>query len=94
VALEEHDEAVEIRAVGEVVDQQIEAHPRRHAEDGRQPETERRRMPVEQHALHFDLVAPAQRDRPDGVSSVHKLAGLADAVAGVGRRQQDSAARG
>ena len=88
VAFEEHNKTIGVSAIGEVVHEQVEPHPRRHAEHRRQPQADRRRMPLEQRALDLNLVAPVQRYRPYRCVLGAVLAGLAHPVAAVGHRQQ------
>src|SRR5688500_9980622 len=57
VALEQHDETIGVRAVGEVVHEKIQAHARRHAKYRGKSEADRRWMPLEQSLLDLDLVA-------------------------------------
>ena len=89
VGLEQHDGAIGHRAIDEIVDQQVDAHARRHAEHGRQPEADR--VPAIEHdLLGLHLVAAVERDRAQRRLLGAELALLADAVAAVGGRHDDA----
>jgi len=67
---------------------QVEAHARRHAEHGGEPE--RHAAEAAHEILGRALVAAVERDRPQRRLLGAELAGLADAVAAVGVRQDDA----
>ena len=62
VRLEQHHEAVIHRPVDEIVHQEIDAHARRHAEHGGEPQADRI-LPIEDDLFRRDLVAAVERDR-------------------------------
>jgi hypothetical protein len=76
VALEQHDESIRARAISEIVDEQVEPHPRRHPEHRRKAEADRRRMPIQQDAFDLDLVSAVERHRADRRLLGAELAGF------------------
>ena len=88
VALEDHHGPVRDGAVHEVVDQQIEVHPRREAEDGGQ--TERHRVAGRQHGrFGLDLGLAVEADGPQRALFGAERGRLAHPVAAVGVGQDD-----
>ena len=92
ILLEDHDVAVGDRRVDEVVDEEIEPHPRRQAEHGGQPQRDRVRA-REHLVLGVDLRAAVERDRLEGRFLGAVLGPRLRAVAAVGRRIDDQLMR-
>jgi hypothetical protein len=88
VALEDHHGAVGHGAPGEVIDQQVKAHARGHAEHG--GEAQRHAIAIVEHGLlGFHLGDTVEGDRVQRAFLGTELAALADAIAGIGDREDD-----
>ena len=88
VAFEDHDSAVCHGAPSEVIDQQVEAHARRHAEHG--GEAQRHAIAIVEHGLFgFHLCHAIEGDRVQRAFLSAELAALADAIPRIGDREDD-----
>jgi hypothetical protein len=79
-----------VGSVREIVDQQIQPHARRHPEDGRQSQTDRVRMLLEDGPLGRHLVPPVERNRSHGRFLRAELPLLTNTVPAVRDRDDDA----
>src|SRR5262245_713619 len=89
VSLEHHQGAVGYSAIDEVVHQKIDSHSRGQSEHGREAEGERV-AGFEHRTLGFDLRAAIKTDRSQRALFGADAPRIADAVAAVRVRQNDS----
>jgi hypothetical protein len=90
--LEQHDHAVVHGPIDEVVDQEIDPHPRRHAEHRRQAQAHGIAA-RQDDILGLDLVAAVERYRAQRRIFGAELVFLADPIAAVGDRHDDALVR-
>src|ERR1700722_12775792 len=82
---EQDHEMVVDGAIYEIVDQQVDPHARRHAENRGEPQADRI-LAIEHDLLGFHLVAAIQRDRMERGFLGAEFSPFADAIAANGYR--------
>ena len=87
--LEDHHRPVGHRPMDEIIDQQVNPHPRRYAEDGRQAEADAV-LALQDAFLRLHFRHAVERDWPERRFFRAVFALLADAVAAVGHRHDDA----